>query len=219
LSGGIARKVLGRLMVHDNMAELVKVRVTGKGPVPQMEQGGPLPIRPGQLFPALQLTLQDGSSAVLGSGQDRPTALAFVYTRCPMPGYCPATVARLQALQAQLGPAQRIVTITLDPDFDTVSVLAKYAQDSGANPAIWSFARLDHSPLPQAAILAGMPVAKDQTGTIVHALRLLVLGADGRLIERYDDNNWPLGRVAQQLKTGGPHPPAGSLSTETPTVE
>ena len=50
----------------------------------------------------------------------------------------------------------------------------------------------------------------------VHGTRLLVLDADGRLVERYDDNRWPLARVVEQLRTGGPPAPAGSHGTATP---
>ncbi len=208
--------VLGRLEVADNRAAITKIRITGQGAVPQMVDDGPLPIRPGQKLPPLQVELEDGSVGLLGPGQDRPTALAFVYTRCPMPDYCPATVARLQALQAQIGPEQRILAMTLDPEFDTADVLADYAEQSSADVKRWRFGRFSAKETADLAILAGMPVAKDETGTIVHALRFMVIDKDGRLIERYDDNNWPLDRVVTQLKTGGPAAPKGTASTRTP---
>ena len=56
-----------------------------------------------------------------GDSPQAPTAVAFVYTRCPVPQACPATVARLGALQERLrGKLARILAVTIDPDHDTV---------------------------------------------------------------------------------------------------
>ena len=211
--------IYGRLVVADNRATLTKIRVTGQGRVPQMRDDGPLPVRPGQLMPVLQVELEDGTVGLIGPGQAQSTALAFVYTRCPMPEYCPATIARLQALQAQIGPEQRILAITLDPEYDTADVLTAYGEKASADPTIWQFGRFTVEQTADLAIFAGMPVAKDESGTIVHALRFLILGKDGRLIERYDDNDWPLDRVVTQLKTGGPPAPKGTASTLSPKDE
>jgi hypothetical protein len=60
---------------------------------------------------------------------------------------------------------------------------------------------------------AALPVTRD--GTILHGTRLMVLDANGALIERYDDNGWPLERVVSQLLTGGPAAPVGSIGTLT----
>ena len=57
--------------------------------------------------------------------------------------------------------------------------------------------------LNQLAMRAGMSVTV-RDGKIAHLLRLLILDAEGRLVERYDDNAWPLDRAATQLQTGAP---------------
>ena len=102
---------------------------------------------------------------------------------------------------------------------DTAEVLTAYGEQAGADPTRWRFGRFTSEQTADLAISAGMPVAKDEAGTIVHALRLLVLGKDGRLIERYDDNDWSLDRVVTQLKTGGPPAPKGTASTLSPRDE
>ncbi len=71
----------------------------------------------------------------------RPWVASFVFTRCSGP--CPRVVGTLRELQARLrekgetGP--RIVTISVDPTFDTPEVLRRYAADLGADPARWWF--------------------------------------------------------------------------------
>ena len=109
-------RVIARLEVEPSGGYLTKIRVTGKGPAPTWNAPeGPAPLRVGQVLPAMEVTLADGTKTVVGKGQDRPTALTFLYTRCPMPEFCPATVARFQALQEAVGPEVRLLAITLDP--------------------------------------------------------------------------------------------------------
>jgi cytochrome oxidase Cu insertion factor (SCO1/SenC/PrrC family) len=55
-----------------------------------------------------------------------------------------------------------------------------------------------------------------EDGQILHSHRFLVLDKDGTLIERYDDNRWPVDRVLQQLASGQPLAPSGTSGTLTP---
>ena len=213
-------KVVGRLVVLGTQSRLEKIRVTGKGPPPVAVDQGPASVAPRQLLPATSVELDDGSTATVGEGNGRPMALTFLYTRCPIPEFCPLTITRLLALQAQITSDQQILAVTLDPDFDTAEVLRQFAQASDADPEIWRFARVaDEEALRHLAMRASMSVARGEKGDIVHGLRLLVLDGEGRLIERYDDNRWPLDRVVQQLTTGGPPAPIGSSGTVTPAPE
>ena len=79
----------------------------------------------------------------------------------------------------------------------------------------WLFARAEGDALTDLAMRAALRVVDDGKA-IQHSIRLLVLDAKGRLIERYDDNNWPLERVVEQLRTGGPLAPPGTSGTVTP---
>ena len=210
-------RILARLEVDGMGATLVKVRVTGKGPAPKMVEEGPAPVRPGQMFPTTTLRNEAGEALVLGQGQQRATLVTFIYTRCPMPEFCPATIARLQPLQEALGEGPRIVAVTLDPEFDTEAVLTSYSDAVGAKADRWSFGIPTSEQLPDLAMRAGLQISQGDNQAIVHTLRTLVLDAEGRLVERYDDNNWPLARVVQQLQTGGPPAPPGTSGTLTAT--
>jgi len=65
--------------------------------------------------------------------------LTFAYTRCE--GKCPASLSRLLAARAlvapRLGHAPDLVTLTLDPEYDTPEALATYVAAHGA-PAGWT---------------------------------------------------------------------------------
>ena len=214
-------QIVGRLVVDKQGSYLARIRVTGHGPVPGAEEPteGGNPVRPGRPHPPIDVDGADGAEIRIGEGQIRPIALTYVYTTCPMPEFCPAIVARLALLQEKLAPGDaRIVAVTLDPKVDTAEVLTDYAKVVGADPALWSFARARGEDLTQMAFLASMRVDRE-SGTILHTTRMLVLDAQGNLIERYDDVNWSVDRVAQQLKTGGPRAPRGSHGTLTPEDE
>jgi protein SCO1/2 len=207
-------RIVARLMIEQEGSYLAKIRVTGKGLLPDVAPSGG-PLRPGQVLVGVEVALSDGATVTVGAGQDRPTAVTFVYTRCPMPEFCPAIVGRFQALQARVGPEVRLLAITLDPAYDTPEVLAAFASTSGADPRVWVFGRLEPAALEALAASASLPVDR-ASAEIVHGLRLLVLDRDGRLVERYDDARWPLDRVVEQLTTGAPPAPSGSDGTLTP---
>jgi protein SCO1 len=66
--------------------------------------------------------------------KDKVVIVSFMYTRCE--GRCPATISSLHRLQQALGPRVGrdvfLYSITLDPLYDTPSVLRDYAAVVGA---------------------------------------------------------------------------------------
>ena len=63
---------------------------------------------------------------------------AFIFTRCPVS--CPRISSVMKGLQGPLGKAGvRLVSISVDPDYDTPAVLTRYAQGLGADPDRWWF--------------------------------------------------------------------------------
>jgi protein SCO1 len=224
LAGVVAGdRVIARYELGEAGGRITRLRVAGHGPPPAVATG-PAPLRVGEVLPATTLALHDGSTLTLGPAQTERVALTFVYTRCPVPEFCPAITLRLQALQEALGaagargedtPGVRIVAVTLDPAYDTREVLAAWAGSVGAGPR-WSFARLEEPGLSDLAMSAGLPVLRQEGAEIAHGVRLLVLDRGGALVERYDDARFPLDRVVTQLTTGGPPMPPGNSGTLTP---
>ncbi len=211
-------RIVARVLIDDQGMYLDRVRVTGKGEISDEAKAQiPENLRPGQTMPAVQVTVSDGSTLTIGEGQQKPTAVSFLYTRCPMPEFCPALVARFQALQGSVGADAQLVAITIDPAHDTLEVLASFAETSGADSNVWRFGRVSAEDLKRLAGMASLSIAPSGE-TIEHGSRTLILDASGRLVERYDDNRWPLERVVTQLKTGKPEAPMGSDGTVTPLV-
>ncbi len=202
-------QIVARLRTEGGL-RLERVRVVGHTPRPPVTLG--TPVRPGQVLESVSLPVTGGESWTLGRGQGVPTAVTFLYTTCPVPEYCPLVVTRMQGLQERIAGKARILAVTIDPAGDTLPVLDAFAASVGARPDTWRFGRLEGEAFRELVGSASLAVLSEGD-EVVHGLRLMVLDANGKLIERYDDNAWPLDRVVQQLSTGGPPAPPGSDGT------
>lgn len=192
-------RVIGRLAKADAGLVLEKVRVTGTDPTfTAAVPAGPPPLRVGEALPAVQVVTPGGETWTVGEGQGSPTLLTFVYTTCPSPEFCPATVRRLQEVQALL-PGVRLVAVTIDPEVDTLDVLGAYATGVGANPATWRFGRVEGEAAGDLFRRAALTSLPGKAERFEHGTRLMVLDASGKLLERFDDNRWPLARVSELL--------------------
>jgi len=207
---GPGDRIRGTLIGSDFGYQLVDPTKIGDGDAALREDIAPLQL--GEPLPTTRIPLSDQRSWTVGVDQERPTALTFLYTTCPDPNFCPALAARLQALQPRIAGKARIVAVTIDPEVDSPAVLNRYGRLLDADPDTWVFGRLDPEWLQRLALLSGMAVT-ERSGRITHNVRLLIFDAEGRLVERYDDNAWPLDRVVSQLLTGEPRPPAGPAGT------
>lgn len=184
--------VAGTLVVDAGSTRLVRLVVTTEAPPPEE----PPALAPGQsvpegaIFPSTPIVLAEGAPVTLGQGQQGRWILTFVYTRCPIPEFCPAVVTRLQALQDQLPPDTRILAVTLDPAWDSRGVLRDFGRSVGAIPGRWDFGRVPEEVLVGLAEKAGLQVHGGRGADITHDLVFLVLDADGRLLKRYRDLGW-----------------------------
>ena len=91
--------------------------------------------------PALSLTRQDGTAASFPAELDdgRPVLLNFIYTTCT--AICPMTTQVFSQVQGKLGGEGshlHMISISIDPEFDTVAKLSEYAHKYGAGPQ-WQF--------------------------------------------------------------------------------
>jgi protein SCO1/2 len=84
---------------------------------------------------ATPMVKQDGSKTTLAKELDgkKPTILAFIYTSCTT--VCPVTSQILARTQDLLGtelPNVRILSVSIDPEYDTAERLLAYSQKFGA---------------------------------------------------------------------------------------
>ena len=68
------------------------------------------------------------------------TIVSFIFTRCP--DICPVTSMKMEHLQEQLfdvGDRVKLLSISVDPKYDTPPRLTEYAQRYHADPTRWRF--------------------------------------------------------------------------------
>ena len=87
--------------------------------------------------PDVELVRDDGKTVRLSQELDdgRPVVLSFIFTSCTT--ICPMITATLAQLQRKLGPARdqvHLMSISIDPEFDTPARLREYASKFGAGP-------------------------------------------------------------------------------------
>ena len=88
---------------------------------------------------SLSLTNQLGEPVGLETFRGKPWFANIIFTRCPGP--CARMTRQLSLLQSKLpeGSNAQLVSISTDPEFDTIQVLQKYARKFEANTESWSF--------------------------------------------------------------------------------
>ncbi|HEY9282711.1 MAG TPA: SCO family protein [Pyrinomonadaceae bacterium] len=165
----------------------------------------------GDQVPDFSLVDQGGRRLSLADYRGRPLALTFIYTRCPLPDYCPlmsenfAAVNRELAKDSALGAKARLLSVSVDPEYDTPKVLRSYGaahtgEYAGERFERWQFATGDASEVRRLAGSFGLSYARDKD-QIIHSLRTAVVGADGRIYKLYRGNEWKPAELLADLRT------------------
>jgi protein SCO1 len=131
----------------------------------------------------------------------RATALTFIFTRCPVPEFCPATVKRFNDVRRQMAgdSSVRLVTVTLDPAFDTPAVLAAYARAVGADSGNWEFVTGSSEAI--ADFAAAFSIHVERNGAFLdHTLATAVVGPDGRIVQIWRGNGWKVDELVDVLR-------------------
>lgn len=161
-------------------------------------------LKKGDLLPAFSLIDESGRAYNGDDLRGRRTAVTFIFTRCPVPDFCPRMVKQFQAIQRELATDRglddaRLLSVTLDPGFDTPPVLAAYAQAMGADPARWRFVTGDAGEVVK--LTTAFSIHTERNGVLLdHTLATAVIGADGRVLEIWRGNGWKAEEVLAALR-------------------
>ncbi len=149
--------------------------------------------RPGDEVPDFELVDQNGKRLSFHQYRGRTVVLTFIYTRCPLPDYCPLMTDNFaeieRALKSDPQLKTHLLSITLDPEYDTPKVLREYAAAHSADTAQWNFATGTKDEVKRIATYFGLQYWRD-ADQVVHSLRTAIVGADGRFVKLYRGNEW-----------------------------
>ena len=200
------------LVVVSNDAYLKDVKKTGQAPLApptvdvQKTFSGADLLKEGQPVPNTTFLDQDGKTRDLQSFTGSALVLTFIYTKCPMPTFCPLMDRNFVALQEKVkaDPALRVhlVTVTFDPDTDTPPVLKRHAKTLGADGRVWTFLTGKPQEIAAFATKFGVSVmrAMNDQRDITHNLRTALIDRSGNLVKVYTGNEWTPDQVMADIK-------------------
>jgi protein SCO1 len=165
-------------------------------------------LKPGGTIPDETLVDQNGGPVRLSAFSGSAIVITFIYTRCPMPEFCPLMDRNFAAVQGQvradsrLRSGVRLLSISFDPEFDTPAVLDAHARAAGADPAIWTFLTGTRDTIDRVGARFGLVVMREpqNPSAITHNLRTAIVDRGMRLVRIYDGNDWTPDQIVGDLR-------------------
>jgi protein SCO1/2 len=128
--------------------------------------------------------------------------ISFIFTRCPLPDFCPRMSSRLAELPGALsdaGARWHLLSISFDPEYDTPERLAAYGAGFGADPARWTFAMGEERAVLEFGAAFGLAVQRTGAG-FEHNLRTVVIDPRGRVAHIFSGNTWTTAELAAEVR-------------------
>ncbi len=132
--------------------------------------------------PDFRFTTQEGKILTRADLLGKVWIADFLFTRCLGP--CPAMTSKMAEISRELtkGNDVRLVSVSIDPEHDTPTVLTEYATRFQADPQRWIFLTGPKKEI-ETFTTQGMlqALATDSTGIPTHSTRFLVIDRDGEV--------------------------------------
>ena len=168
----------------------------------------------GDEVPNFTLRNQDNHEIHFQNYRGRTLLLTFIYTRCPQPDYCTlmsnnfAQIDRALSQDAGLYAKTHLLSVSIDPSYDTPQVLRSYGaahteRYQNETFAHWEFAGGTTEQVKKIAEYFGLTYIpeKDQ---IIHGLRTVIVSPDGKVAKIYIGNDWKVEEVVNAMKNLNP---------------
>ena len=170
---------------------------------------------PGDAVPDFKLRNQDGRTIHLDQFRGKQLLITFIYTRCPLPNFCPrvtrnfADINRQLAASTNLYDRTHLLCVSFDPDSDTPERLRAYGATYIGSDAKDAFSHWDFA-VPEKPVLAKMAeyfdvgITQSADNSITHTLSTTLIGTDGKVVRFYPGNEWTVEQILTDMrKTAG----------------
>lgn len=202
--------VSATLVVEPSRYYLEGLQFTGTAPLPEAATARPVAegvhiLAPGDPVPATALVDHTGAAVSLTTWTGQAGVVTFIYTRCPLPDFCPlmdtrfGEIQRAAAADPALAGRVQLLSVSFDPAVDTPPVLTAHAARVGAGPS-WRFATAPAAVVDRFAAEFGVNVIREADTTITHNLRTVVVGPDGRVAAAHSGNDWTAAALVDDLR-------------------
>lgn len=172
----------------------------------------------GETVPQFTLYDQQGEIFSISRVRGKWVVMNFIYTRCPIATMCPAATARMYDLQRTAREQGRddleLISISLDPAYDTPPVLKSYAEARGLDGKNFHFLTGPEGAVRDLLVQFGV-IVEPGGNFLKHTLATLLINPQGRIVHRVDGTTWTpqefLGRLPapRPAATVQPLEPAG----------
>jgi protein SCO1 len=160
-------------------------------------------VQPGETVPDFALLDQNGRTVRLKALRGKAVLLTFIYTRCPLPNYCPLMSKNFASLQERLEkqfPGKfQLLSVSIDPEFDRPEVLKNYASRWSKSEQNWTYGTGTREQTDAVGALFGL-VQERAGGLINHDLRTALIAPDGKLVHVWKSNVWTPYEVQRRVQ-------------------
>jgi protein SCO1 len=168
-------------------------------------------LKSGDPVPDFKLLNQSGQSIHLAQFRGKVLLVTFIYTRCPLPDFCPrmsrnfAQIDRTLAADPPLYAKSHLLSISFDPGYDTPTVLRSYGgaytgRYTNETFQHWDFASPSPRELPALTKFFVVGVTQGEKSTLTHSLSTLVIDPDGKVYRWYPTNEWTPDQLLSDVK-------------------
>ncbi|MFB3916382.1 MAG: SCO family protein [Terriglobales bacterium] len=203
--------ITAKLVVADGGKKylLDHIQVTGHESVANSTT--PHLLMPGEHIPDVALINQDGKTIHLSDYRGKTLLVTFIYTRCPLPTFCPRVTSQFASMHRDLAKSAEeynnthLLSISFDPKYDTASVLRNYGLaylDDPSGFKHWEFASTTPSDLRKLATAFGFQYMEDGD-QITHTLSTVLIGPDGTVLQSWYGSEWKNSEVLAALREAG----------------
>ncbi len=202
--------ITATLVVEENGAYLSAIQRTGMAPLADAPPPAPVDvIEAGEHVPDAEFTDQAGRARRFSDWRGQAVAVTFVYTRCPLPNFCPMMdknfreVQRVIVADQALRGRAHLLSVTFDPAYDTPQVLAAHAARVSADPAHWTLLTGEPDRLDRLTSRFGVSAIRNEKAgaEIVHNLRTAVIDPQGRLVTILSGTEWTPAELVGHLRS------------------
>jgi protein SCO1/2 len=192
------------------------VRITGRASSNATGSTAVHMLKPGEHVPDLELINQDGKPFRLSDFKGKAVLMTFIYTRCPLPEYCPRLSSQFARIQDDLAKTPEdyarthLLTVSFDPQYDTPAVLHKYGmaylRDDASGFSHWDFASAPSDKLRDLANAFGL-YYNEEDNQISHTMNIVLIAPDGT-VAKYWSADWTAAELEAALRQAAHSAPA-----------
>jgi protein SCO1 len=166
------------------------------------------------LLRTYKFTNELGQAVSLSDFRGQALALTFIFTRCPIPEFCPRLTRNFEEVQRKLKQIENaptnwhLISVTFDPANDTPEVLKAYGNTFQYDPPHWSFLTGPKEKIAEFARACDVQF-DPENGLFNHNFRTLIIDTSNRLQMVFPTSGDLSDSIVQELlkaASGGTNP-------------